>query len=78
MARVTFTQNNQTQTFGNDSEEQGFNYTLTSQLNSAMRVKFAGSNQRSYGGSTLPAKEARRHEHRQSDALPESAPHEMA
>ena len=55
---VTFTQNNQTQTFDNDSEEQGFNYTLTSQLNSAMRVKFAGSNQRSYGGSTLPAKEA--------------------
>ena len=31
---------------------------VTSQLNSAMRVKFAGSNQRSYGGSTLPAKEA--------------------
>ncbi len=50
--------NNQTQTFDNDSEEQRPQLHVTSQLNNAMRVKFAGSNQRSYGGSTLPAKEA--------------------
>ncbi len=46
------------QTFANDTEEHNFNYNVTSQLNNAMRLKFSGSNQRSYGGSTLPAKEA--------------------
>ncbi len=52
---VRFTQNNQTQTFRNDSEDHALTYTVNAQLTNALRAKFSGSAQRGYGGSTLPA-----------------------
>ena len=57
---VTFTQNNQTQTFQSNSDDHNVNYTLSSQLTNSTRLKFSGSNLRRYNvnGSTLPAKEA--------------------
>ena len=58
---VVFTANNptgQATTFNNDSEDHSLNYTVSSQLTANTRAKFSGSNLRSYGGSTLPAKEA--------------------
>jgi outer membrane receptor protein involved in Fe transport len=54
---VTFRSNNQTRTFQNDSEDHQVNYNLSSQLTNNTRLRFAGSNIRGYGGSTLPGKE---------------------
>jgi carboxypeptidase family protein/TonB-dependent receptor-like protein len=54
---VRFNSNNETRTFQNDSDDHNLTYTVSSQLNQSLRFKFAGSNQRGYGGSTLPGKE---------------------
>jgi outer membrane receptor protein involved in Fe transport len=55
---VTFTSNNQTQTFQNDSDDHSVNYTLNSQLSADTRVKFSGGNLRRYGApASLPGKE---------------------
>ena len=54
---VTFRSNSQTQTFQNDSEDHSLNYNATSQLSGSTRLRFAGSNIRGYGGSSLPVKE---------------------
>jgi TonB dependent receptor/Carboxypeptidase regulatory-like domain len=51
---VRFNSNNETRTFQNDSDDHSLTYTLTSQLSESMRLKFSGSNQRGFGGSTLP------------------------
>jgi hypothetical protein len=54
---VRFNSNNETRTFQNDSDDHSLTYTITSQLSDSTRVKFSGSNQRGYGGSSLPGKE---------------------
>ncbi len=54
---VKFNSTGETRTFQNDSDDHSVTYTVSSQLSNATRVKFAGSNQRGYGGSTLPTKE---------------------
>lgn len=54
---VTFRSNNDTRTFDNNSESHILNYNATSQLSGNTRFRFAGSNIRDYGGSSLPGKE---------------------
>jgi hypothetical protein len=49
---VTFTTNQQTQTFRNDTDDHSVNYTISSQLTQSMRTKFSGSNFREYGPNT--------------------------
>src|SRR5690606_27271601 len=54
---VRFRSNGQTQTFENNAETHLLNYNASSQLTANTRLRFAGSNIRGYGGSTLPGKE---------------------
>jgi outer membrane receptor protein involved in Fe transport len=55
---VTFnTGDRRTATFNQDSEDHNLNYNVTSQITNDMRFKFSGSNERTYGGQSLPGKE---------------------
>ena len=51
---VTFNSNQQRGTFRSDAEDHNVNYNVTTQL-ANVRLKFAGSNERSFGGQALPA-----------------------
>lgn len=54
---VTFNSNQVTASFRSDSEDHNLNYNVTSQLTNNMRLKFSASNERGFGGQTLPGKE---------------------